>query len=98
MCTTRPILDKDGNPTGRFYKRNSVHPHIQRAWFINQMQEGHAARALDDARTQEIFLDFLIGHKGPYDYTYLRGMLTNRKLLRAYKQAEKKLAVLHIKE
>ena len=38
--------------------------------------------------------EFMMGHKLPYGGTYVFGLLTDEKLLRAYKRAEKKLEVL----
>lgn len=61
----------------------------------NQMQEGHATESLD-TKTAEHFIDFLMGHKGPYGMTYLRGMIQDGKVLAAYKRAEDKLRVINI--
>lgn len=83
-------------PSGKHRVKNEVHAHIQRRFFEKQMLKGHATEGLPE-RIADYFVDFLMGHRGPANYTYLLGILQEEELLAAYMRAEDKLRVIHIK-
>ena len=70
---------------------HSVHPHIFRRYWKNQMRESKAMAGMapDEAR---IFLDFNMGHIVPYTGAY--DTFTDEKLIAAYKRAEEQLSVV----
>lgn len=62
-----------------------VHPHVFRRYWVERVTTGGMLEAQRE---------FMMGHKLPYGGTYVFGLLTDEKLLRAYRKAEKKLEVL----
>ncbi len=62
-----------------------VHPHVFRRYWVERVTMGGMLEAQRE---------YMLGHKLAYGGTYVCGLLTEEKLLKAYIKAEKKLKLL----
>lgn len=72
---------------------NEVHAHGFRSFFVDAMQQGKATEGMEQ-KAAEVFIDFLVGHKEKFNYTYLRGMLQDDKIMAAYERAQETLSIV----